>query len=172
MRRSILACAAVSAVVVLVAFIAMDASGQSLDASVVVVGSPVSVYGKRDLNFGDVTPGSIVTVTINSTASGLWRVDGPQGEPVQLDLTLPAALSSGSNTMPIQFANDDAAAFWFNTPYLATRFDPHVSQVTNLRPFFSGRLYVWLGAQVAVQPSQAGGLYTAPVTLMVTYLGS
>jgi len=123
------------------------------------------VEWRRDLDFGDVWAGATATVAPTSGSAAHWHVDARQGDNVLLQFSLPAALTSGPNTVPVGFASD--AAGWSRAPAAPsmTRFNPAQGTATRGAP---NGLYVWLGGTLSPPLGQAGGTYTATITLIVT----
>ena len=130
------------------------------------VQSPIAVAGVQNLAFGNVFPGVNKTVAATDlTNAGRFDVTGQASTPVTLSFTLPATLSSGANTMPIDTYTGIHAATSAQTGGVA--FNP----VTGANPSLSGAgaLFVWIGARVTPATNQAQGVYTANVTMTVVY---
>ncbi|HWN82031.1 MAG TPA: hypothetical protein VNM87_08045, partial [Candidatus Udaeobacter sp.] len=72
----------------------------------------------------------------------------------------------------ISFNSTAGGESYQNNPRFATLFDPNVIRTTQLRPNGGGLILVWLGGTVTVSPTQPPGVYTSPVTLVVSYTGS
>jgi len=118
------------------------------------------------LAFGNVFPGVNKTVLATDlTNAGRFDVTGQLSAPVTLSFTLPATLSSGANTMPIDTYTGIHADNAAQTG--GTAFNP----VTGASPTLSatGGLFVWVGARVVPATNQAQGVYTANVTMTVVY---
>src|SRR5260221_14083886 len=93
------------AVVVLAVIGVSAAQAQTNNASITAtatVQTPINVIGAQALAFGNVFPGVNKTVAATDlTNAGRFDVTGQASTPVTLTFTLPATLSSGANTMPI-----------------------------------------------------------------------
>jgi hypothetical protein len=148
------------------------AMAQSVQARAVVIDGSLAMQRERDLDFQDVIRNSVVTVPVNSTQSGRLRITGPNGAGVTLQFFLPTALWVGAASLPISFNNTAGGESWQTNPRFATLFDPNTVYTTQLRPTGLGVLLVWLGGTVTVSPTQPPGVYTSPVTLVVSYTGS
>jgi hypothetical protein len=114
------------------------------------VQTPINVVGAQQLNFGNVFPGVNKTVAATDlTNAGRFDVTGQASTPVTLSFTLPASLTSGANTMPIDTYTGITAATSAQTG--------------------GGALFVWIGARVTPATNQAQGTYTANVQMTVVY---
>ncbi len=148
---------------------ATAAQAQTNNASITAtaaVQTPINVVGAQQLNFGNVFPGVNKTVAATDlTNAGRFDVTGQASTPVTLSFTLPATLSSGANTMPIDTYTGIHADNSAQTGGIA--FNP----VTGATPTLSatGGLFVWVGARVVPATNQAQGTYTANVTMTVVY---
>lgn len=152
---------------------AQSAPSATLLASASVVGDPVVVQEQRDLAFGDVFTGTSVTVPVTSASSGRWLVTGRPDAEVRLSFDLPAVLVAGPYTLPIAFGTSSAGYHVRNVPQLATLFDPAAGTVARIRDHPQLReLYVWIGGTVSAPNDQPGGLYSAAITLTVSYTGN
>jgi len=165
MRISQLSLAALA----LVVFSATAAQAQSNNASITAtanVQTPINVLGAQQLNFGNVFPGVNKPVAATDlTNAGRFDVTGQALAPVTLSFTLPATLSSGANTMPIDTYSGIYALNSAQTGGIG--FNP----VTGASPSLSatGGLFVWVGARVTPATNQAQGVYSANVTMTVVY---
>ena len=142
---------------------------QTNNASITATASvqtPINVVGAQQLNFGNVFPGVNKTVAATDlTNGGRFDVSGQASTPVTLSFTLPASLSSGSNTMPI--ASYSAIHALLNTQVGGVAFSPAAGATTPLSG--TGALFVWVGAQVQPATNQAAGVYTGSITMTVVY---
>lgn len=130
------------------------------------VQTPINVVGAQQLSFANVFPGVNKTVAATDLAnSGRFDVTGQAGTPVTLSFTVPATLSSGGNTMPIDSYTGVHADNVTQTGWVA--FTP----VTGATPSLSatGGLFVWVGARVTPATNQAQGVYTGNITMTVVY---
>src|SRR5216117_1577040 len=127
---------------------------QSNNASITATASvqtPINVVGAQQLNFGNVFPGVNKTVAATDlTNAGRFDVTGQASTPVTLSFTLPATLSSGANTMPIDTYTGISALTSAQVGGVA--FNP----VTGANPTLSGTgaLFVWIGARVTPATNQ------------------
>lgn len=158
-----------SLAVLALVFGATTVQAQTNNASITAtatVQTPINVIGAQALNFGNVFPGVNKTVAATDlTNAGRFDVTGQASTPVTLSFTLPATLSSGANTMPIDTYTGIHADNSAQTG--GTAFNP----VTGASPTLSatGGLFVWVGARVVPATNQAQGVYTANVTMTVVY---
>jgi hypothetical protein len=129
------------------------------------------VTRERDLDFGDVVRGVPATIPVNNAASGRFLIRGTRGAEVSLDFLLPTVLTVGSNTLPIGFSPTAAGHYTLPQPQNAVLFDPHLTRITRLRAS-NGFLYLWLGGTVSPAVTQAPGVYTGSITMVVSYTGN
>ncbi|SRR6266536_311124 len=154
----------------LVVFGAAAVQAQTNNASITAtatVQTPINVVGAQQLSFGNVFPGVNKSVAPSDlTNAGRFDVTGQASAPVTLSFTLPATLSSGVNTMPIDTYSgiraDDAAQ-----TLGAVLFAPGASNAATLSG--AGALFVWVGARVTPATNQAAGVYTGSITMTVVY---
>ncbi|HEV8381372.1 MAG TPA: DUF4402 domain-containing protein [Gemmatimonadales bacterium] len=142
---------------------------QSNNASITAtatVSAPINVVGAQPLNFGNVFPGVNKTIAaLDLTNAGRFDITGQASTPVTLSFTLPATLSSGSNTMPIvSYAGVHAQN---STGTGGIGFSPSAGAGPSLNA--SGQLWVWVGAQVQPATNQAAGVYTGSIVMTVVY---
>jgi len=143
----------------------------TIDATATVV-TPLSVSSVSSLAFGTVYPGVNKSVAYtDATNGGKFSVAGYAGAQVTLSFTLPATLAGPSGaTLPI-----DTWSAYHNTTNDAASggagFDPSLASPTTALSG-TGNLYVFLGARVTPDPTQAAGAYTSTVTMTVAYTGS
>ena len=142
---------------------------QTNNASITATASvqtPINVIGAQALDFANVFPGVNKTVlSTNLTNAGRFDVAGQASTPVTLSFTLPATLSSGANTMPIDTYTGISAPV--STQVGGVAFNPVVGANPTLSG--AGALYVWIGARVVPATNQTAGVYTANVTMTVVY---
>jgi len=130
------------------------------------VQQPINVTGAQSLNFGNVFPGVVKTIAAtDGTNAGRWDVAGQASTLVNLSFTLPANLQSGANLLPI--ANFTGGTNTVNNAATAASITPSAGGTATLSG--TGALFVWVGAQVNPATNQPAGVYTASVTLTVTY---
>lgn len=157
---------AVLALVISASAVQAQTNNASITATATVQ-TPINVLGAQALSFGNVFPGVNKTVAATDlTNAGRFDVTGQASTPVTLSFTLPATLSSGANTMPIDtytgIRADDAAQ-----TLGAVLFSPGASNAATLSG--TGTMFVWVGARVVPATNQAQGVYTASVTMTVVY---
>jgi len=157
------------AVLALVVIGASAAQAQSNNASITATASvqtPINVVGAQQLNFGNVFPGVNKTVAAaDLTNAGRFDVTGQASTPVTLSFTLPATLSSGANTMPIDSYAGVRADNSSQTSGIG--FVPGASNPATLSA--TGLLFIWIGARVTPATNQAQGTYTGSITMTVVY---
>ncbi len=130
------------------------------------VQQPINVSGAQGLNFSNVFPGVAKTVlATDGTNAGRWDVTGQASSLVNLSFTLPGNLQSGANLLPI--ANFTGGTNTVNNAATAAAITPLLGGSATLSG--AGALFVWVGAQVNPVINQPAGVYTASVTLTVTY---
>jgi hypothetical protein len=158
------------AVLALVTFGAVTAQAQSNNASITATASvqtPINVTGAQQLNFNNAFPGVNKTVAASDlTNAGRFDVTGQASTPVTMSFTLPATLSSGSNTMPIDSYSGIHADNSAQTVGVVA-FTPGASNGATLSA--AGAMFVWVGARVTPATNQAAGVYTGSITLTVVY---
>ena len=165
MRNSKLSLA-VLALAVIGAAAAQAQTNNATISATATVQTPINVLGAQALAFGNVFPGVNKAVPATDlTNAGRFDVTGQLSTPVNLSFSLPATLSSGANTMPIDTYTGVHALNSAQTGGVA--FNP----VTGASPTLSGTggLFVWIGARVVPATNQAQGVYTANVTMTVVY---
>ena len=129
------------------------------------VQQPINVSTGQSLNFGNVFPGVAKTIATTDATAGRWDVTGQASTLVNLSLTLPINLQSGLNLLPI--ANFTGGTNTVNNAATAAAITPSLGGSATLSG--AGALFVWVGAQVNPAINQPAGVYTASVTLTVTY---
>ena len=165
MRNSKLSLAVLALVVIGVSAAQAQTNSASITATADVQ-TPINVIGFQQLNFQNVFPGVNKTVAATDlTNAGRFDVTGQLSTAVTLSFTLPATLSSGANTMPIDSYTGIHADNSAQTGGIG--FNP----VTGASPTLgaTGGLFVWIGARVVPATNQAQGVYTANVTMTVVY---
>ncbi len=137
----------------------------TVDATVV---TPVMVTGLAPLDFGTVFRGINRTVAWNAATSGRFRITGLGTAQLSISFTLPATLSNGFSTMPINQYR--VRVNGVNSPFFATNI-----VVTSGAPFtrnlVAGSLWFFVGARVQPTTTQAPGTYASPVVLTAAYTG-
>ena len=165
MLRIRLASIAIAALVVAAA----PASAQSnFVAATADVVTPLTVNSLSPLAFGNVYPGLAKTVAPTDAGAGKLSVAGFAGAEVAISFTLPLALTSGGNSLPV--------GSWTGTHNVSnsasgTSFTPSAT-ATNANLSGTGGLWVFLGAQVSPTATQLAGSYSGTVTMNVAYTGN
>jgi len=158
------------AVLVLAVIGVSAAQAQTNNASITAtatVQTPINVIGAQALAFGNVFPGVNKSVAATDlTNAGRFDVAGQASAPVTLSFTLPATLSFGANTMPIDSYSGMRADNSAQTVGVVA-FTPGASNSATLSA--AGSMFVWVGARVTPATNQAQGVYTANVTMTVVY---
>ena len=135
----------------------------------VIVVPPLTALAISDLRFGTVLPGVPTTISVNDPHhAGQFEITGPANASVRVDLVLPAAMvSEGGALMPISFGHGDGLAT-FGCHSL--QFNPHAPVIASLGA--DGHLFIRLGGTAQPTLTQAGGSYSATISLTVYNLGS
>jgi len=134
--------------------------------------APINVLAGTDLDFGQVSQGTAVTVDAQNANSGDFTVTGTNAAGIDLDWVLPTNLvNAGVNNLPIdQFTvirGDNATRATAITDTYAA------GGAQSETDFLGANNYnVFVGARVTAGGAQVVGLYTAPVTLTVSYNGT
>jgi len=157
--------AALALTVLATAAVQAQVNNVSITATATVQ-QPINVSTGQSLNFGNVFPGVIKAIAAtDGTNAGRWDVTGQASTLVNLSFTLPGNLQSGANLLPI--ANFTGGTNTVNNAATAAGITPSLGGTATLSG--TGALFVWVGAQVSPAINQPAGVYTASVTLTVTY---
>jgi len=164
--RTIARLTLVVAALVVTSTIAQAQTNNASITATATVQTPINVAAAQQLSFGNVFPGVNKTVAApDLTNAGRFDVTGQAGAPVTLSFTLPATLSSGSNTMPIDSYAGVRADNSSQTSGIG--FVPGASNPATLSA--TGLLFIWVGARVTPATNQAQGTYTGSITMTVVY---
>jgi hypothetical protein len=173
-----------------------ETSTSHVRASVTVASPSVLLEDLRDLQFGTVSPGQVITVpsqwpyTAGTWAGGVRFSNLRKTVSYSVHFTLPATLSNGTTSMPVSFAGTQYGwmCVWNATTHTAascnvqqvsfspaahtSAANPLVIDLPNNTPqnnVFAGDFYV--GGQLTV-PSGAllPGTYSAPLTVTLAIL--
>lgn len=132
---------------------------------------PISL-SSTNLNFGaEIFPGSDKSIAKTNASAAQFDISGEPGKNVNTTFTLPSSMQADTSTatMPISFSSTDAGHAAASTDQSTqTAFDPSVSQTLALDGT-SGELYIWLGGTVSPATTQKKGVYSADITLDVSY---
>lgn len=151
------------------------AQGQASDideltASAEVI-QAIAVVGERDLDFGTVLGGAVVTIDPEDAAAGKFEVLAAPGSDVRIQFTqLPTELArvTGVETIPLQLgatigSTDNPTA---GTPVVLTG----QGQISAFPA--SGILFVWIGGTITPATDQPTGSYEATIELTATYVAN
>ncbi len=130
----------------------------------------LSVQVLNDLSFGTVVIGRDIQKRIPFTDADAARalVDGfGKNETVSMIFYLPTFLQSGDGHLQIQFDASSAAWSPYNDPGNATAFNPNSRLQLPSSALVTGKLYLWLGATIYVQPQQPSGQYQGDIRVQV-----
>jgi hypothetical protein len=137
------------------------------------VARPFVAIAHRDLRFVRVLPGIPESVHRHDPRdSGLFEIQGTANGAVRIEFLLPHTLvASFGAHLPIDFGPGDGFAdLSRGRPPRGHVFDPHAPLVAALGP--NGRLWIRLGGAVNPARDQAGGTYSAIISITVFDLGS
>jgi hypothetical protein len=163
-----------------------QAGGGAIGASTEILPPPVTGTGMQELRFGQVTLGQTVDVPPAPAASGAqtssagWHFGNiRKGRWVSLALSLPAALTRGGSSIPIDWNNANYGLICVSggsgVCAMTGAFNPGAwpsmfFQLSNSLPGnnFDVRLYV--GSRIQVPAQVPPGVYTATVTAIFAYV--
>ncbi len=157
-------------VTVLTLFIAAGTlQGQSATiAATATVVTPITVTGTAPLAFGNVFQGVNKTVAFSDATSGRFSLTGYLASQVAMTFTLPATLTSGVNTLPIN--TYDVRVNGTNSTTGTTALTVTSGTPVNSN-FVAGALFVFIGGRVQPAVAQAQGAYTGTIVLAAAYTG-
>ena len=151
------------------AVVAGTAHGQSATiAATATVVTPITVTGAAPLAFGSVFQGINKTILFSDATSGRFSLTGYLNSQVSMTFTLPATLSSGANTMPINTYDvrvNGTNSTTGTTTLVVTSGTPVLSN------FVAGALFVFVGGRVQPTAAQAQGTYIGTIVLAAAYTG-
>ena len=153
------------------ALLGASAVAQAQSASTTVtatVVSPLVVTGTAPLSFGVVIPGVNTIVAPTATNSGRLQVSGMNGAQITMVFTLPATLTSGANSMPI---NSFQLRLGPNPTPTGLITAPAVSGLTLTVNSNVTTIYAFIGGRVQPTLAQASGVYSAPIILTTALTG-
>jgi len=145
----------------------LQAQSASIAATATVV-TPITVTGTAPLAFGTVFQGVNRTIAFSDLTSGRFTLTGNAASQVALTFTLPATLSSGANTLPIN--TYDVRVNGTNVTAGATALVVTSGVPVNSN-FVGGNLFVFVGGRVQPAVAQAQGSYTGSIVLAAAYTG-
>ena len=137
--------------------------------------SALTVTGTNDLNFGNVTPGTPVTVDKADVGmAGEFTITGGPAAEVDLDLPLPDSLRTAmGDAMDVTFTATDASyddGTGGGQVAPGGVINPLITATNDIGP--GGLMTVWIGGRVDPGVAQTGGSYTGTITLTVTLTGN
>lgn len=160
-----------AAAVALLAPSAAQAQTATIQATATVL-QPLTVNAGASLDFGNVFPGTSVSVLPSDATAGTFDMNGVANAEVQVAFTLPANLDDGlGNLIPIAFAATDGLWNTSNTTAGATTFDPSAG-FTDRLDGVSGNLFVFIGATVSPGGAAPAGNYVGDITITAAYTGN
>ncbi|MFA5403541.1 MAG: DUF4402 domain-containing protein [Ignavibacteria bacterium] len=131
--------------------------------------SPISITTTRDLDFGiDILPGITKAIDKVSNSGGKFSINGEAGKEVNITITAPTSLYSGTNTLPISFSQTDAG--YKVTGGTIIDFDP--ANPVNANIGSDGALEIYLGGSVVPVFTQVAGDYVGTVVVVFNYTGN
>ena len=151
------------------AVVAATARGQSATiAATATVVTPITVTGTAPLAFGNVFQGVNKTIAFSDATSGRFSLTGYLNSQVSMTFTLPATLTSGANTLPINTYDVRVNGTNSTTGTTALTVTSGTPVLSN---FVAGNLFVFLGGRVQPAVAQAQGTYTGTIVLAAAYTG-
>jgi Domain of unknown function (DUF4402) len=146
--------------------------GVTLGATGLSAQAPATVLERQDLSFGVVLPGMATSITPSDPVNaGRYEIRGAKNAEVRIDFQLPTALVAPDGT-PMSLTISAGDGGYADQPNVRSQqaFDPNLPLIVSLGK--SGKLYLWLGGTVLPTPTQAGGDYSATITVTVAYTGA
>ena len=151
----------------------VDAQESATIQAIAIVMPSLTVTGTNDLNFEEVVQGTPKYVDKSSSGfAGEWHITGTESADVNLEFTVPDSLRiPGISSMEVRFGSTDASydnGSGEGQSAPAGIFDPNINCTRNMGN--EGNMTVWLGGTVVPEDRQANGIYSADITLTVTYV--
>jgi len=129
-----------------------------------------TVFPVQGLAFGQLTPGVAVTIAPTDAARRAEYSVSGQGTFV-LTMALPTRLTSAAgHQIPMTYPTNAGRAVWRNFGLTFT-FNPN-NPYSLWLPWLAGGGTVYVGGRAAPTPTQAPGVYTATMTLMIANAGT
>lgn len=152
-------------------------SSALITAAVEISTDPLAIDPLGHLEFGQLVPGTPLTVTPRTSASaGKLEIHGVRLAEFTLDFTLPTELraAAGPHTIPLTFGASAACHSAQDNPNSCSLIDPSATLTTRIRNQAppNNTHFVWLGGTVTPSPAQFPGSYTAVVVATVQYTGN
>lgn len=126
--------------------------------------SDLAITGVQNLNFDQVYVGTSESVSESDNGAGHFQISYSSGTQVDLNFNLPNNLSSGSETLDINFGPTDAS---WDGDTANNIFNPNQSETATVGS--DNLLDVYIGGTVNPTSNQAVGTYTGQVTLTANY---
>ena len=143
--------------------------GQSATiAATATVVTPITVTGTAPLAFGNVFQGVNKTIAFSDATSGRFSLTGYLNSQVAMTFTLPATLTNGASSMPIN--TYDVRVNGTNSTTGTTALTVTSGTPVNSN-FVAGALFVFIGGRVQPAVAQAAGTYTGTIVLAAAYTG-
>lgn len=148
-----------------------------ITATADVNNTALTIANQQAILFGTVIAGTPTSINPQTSASaGYFVIQGARRAEISITFTLPAELRAGTGpfTIPLAFGATAACARDRLPQSACTPFNPAtglVDRIRNQNPP-NNHFHVWLGGTVTPAAGQMGGVYTATVTMTVTYTGN
>jgi hypothetical protein len=130
---------------------------------------PVDVQGRADLDFGIMVAG-VPTSVAPFPDGGQFRIRGAWGAEMQIQMTLPGALTGPGGSAPLTFGPTDGRHGPLPFNLGLQTFDPRLP-LTIVMTIFQTH-YIWLGGTVSPPIQLTAGTYTATIVLTASYTGN
>jgi spore coat protein U-like protein len=148
-----------------------------ITASADVNNTALTIANQQGILFGTVVAGTPTTINPQTSASaGFFVIQGARRAEISVTFTLPAELRAGTGpyTIPLTFGATAACGRDRLPQGGCTLFDPATGLVDRIRNQAppNNHYHIWLGGTISPAAGQMGGVYTATVTMTVTYTGN
>ncbi len=144
---------------------AVQAQTASIQATATVQ-TAITVTADNPLAFGNVTPGVARTIAPSDAGAGRFSVTKAASTGLVLSFTLPTALTSGGNSLPI--GSWSGAWNTTATPTGATSFTPSAAGYAT-GTVTGTTVVVYVGGTVTPAAAQPAGAYTGSITMQAVY---
>ena len=125
----------------------------------------INIKETRNMTYGTVFPGINKTITETSPSAGKFVIESVPPVEILITFTLPPALTSGSNFIPVTYTGTISTNRDDNIP--GTQFDPYTGVEFIFDPHRKV-CYVRLGGTVYPAPIQPAGNYSATLVIIIT----
>lgn len=148
-----------------------------ITASADVNNTALTIANQQGILFGTVVAGTPTTINPQTSASaGFFVIQGARRAEISITFTLPAELRAGTGpyTIPLTFGATSACGRDRLPQGGCTLFNPATGLVDRIRNQAppNNHYHIWLGGTISPAAGQVGGVYTATVTMTVTYTGN